>query len=121
MKNVNVRKVCIRCKFYVHDTLKPRSLATVTDSVPKMTGPYRELGECRLQRHTLCPQNDPFHLVGSPILKDIFRGMWTYSTEQTLKNFFLFVHLWIITIEHERQTLTTDGSRGYDCRIRLQI
>jgi hypothetical protein len=47
----------------------------VTDNVPKMTGPCRQPGECSLQLHTLGIQNDPFHLVGSPILKKIFRGM----------------------------------------------
>jgi hypothetical protein len=55
----------------------------VTDSAPKMMGPYRQSGECSLQRHTLGPQNDPFHLVGSLILKEIFRGMWIHFIEQT--------------------------------------
>jgi len=54
----------------------------VTDSVPKMTGPYCQ---CSSQRHTLGSQNDPFHLVGSPNFKEIFKGMWTYSMEETLK------------------------------------
>lgn len=44
----------------------------VTVNVPKITGPYRQPSECSLQRHTLGPQNDPFHLVWSPILKTKF-------------------------------------------------
>jgi len=40
-----------------------------------MTGSYRQPGESSLQRHTLGPQNDPFKLATSPILKEIFRGM----------------------------------------------